>query len=86
MTPNESSLLYTVSLMYLTRKKITTNNVKSKYSTSYIISPDLSWVQDKVTSATSEILKKCIIEAILWLRVGNWALSSKGRVATALKT
>lgn len=60
MTPNESSLLYTVSLMYLTRKKITrkiitTNNVKSKYSTSYIISPDLSWVQDKVTSATFEI-------------------------------
>ena len=71
MTPNESSLLYTVSLMYLTRKKITTNNVKNKYSTSYIISPDLSWVQDEFTSTTFEIFKKCIIEALLWLRVAT---------------
>ena len=86
MTPNESSLLCTVSLMYLTRKKIMTKNVKSKYSTTYIISSELSSVQDKVTSATSEILKKYIIEGVLWLRVDSWTLSSKGRVSTELKT
>lgn len=64
--------------MYLTRKKITTNNVKSKYSTSYIISPDLSWVQDKVTFATFEIFFK---KVYYW----GYPMAESGQLGSVLK-